>query len=236
VHNVASAVHAVGGVHRDAAVCMHHDQALWEALIRAAGRPLGPPGRRAVIVPAHWEVTSMSAVGRVPKPNEPEGVDPDDLLGALVALNRGDRLSGTSCSASRPCGSPRASRPPPSCSGNRLPGRWPRIRSGTVAHREPDLTQSAVNERLRYDSPVQIVSRSGFADVELRGSVVSAGAGVAAYLRAASRGTAPLPRSTPARPGPSRARPAVLRRRLPVLDPIQVAFATLRRQRPGPSG
>jgi nitroreductase len=27
-------------------------------------------------VPAHWEVTSMSAVGRVPKPLEPEGVDP----------------------------------------------------------------------------------------------------------------------------------------------------------------
>jgi hypothetical protein len=27
-------------------------------------------------VPAHWEVTSMSAVGRVPKPIEPEAVDP----------------------------------------------------------------------------------------------------------------------------------------------------------------
>jgi cytochrome P450 len=52
---------------------------------------------------------------------------------------------------------------------------------------QPDLTPRAVEELLRYDSPVQIVSRITTAPVELGGLTVAAGEHVVAYLGAGNR-------------------------------------------------
>jgi cytochrome P450 len=51
----------------------------------------------------------------------------------------------------------------------------------------PDLTASAVEELLRYDSPVQIVSRLVLAPVEIAGVPIEAGERVVAYLGAGNR-------------------------------------------------
>jgi cytochrome P450 len=52
---------------------------------------------------------------------------------------------------------------------------------------QPDLARPAVEELLRFDSPVQIVSRSTTAPVELGGLTVPAGEHVVAYLGAGNR-------------------------------------------------
>ena len=52
---------------------------------------------------------------------------------------------------------------------------------------EPDLAQSAVEELLRFDSPVQIVGRAAAEPVELGGLTVDAGERVVAYLGAGNR-------------------------------------------------
>jgi cytochrome P450 len=52
---------------------------------------------------------------------------------------------------------------------------------------QPDLARSAVEELLRFDSPVQIVSRVTTAPVELGGLTVAAGEHVVAYLGAGNR-------------------------------------------------
>jgi cytochrome P450 len=51
----------------------------------------------------------------------------------------------------------------------------------------PDLASSAVEELLRYDSPVQIVSRLVLAPVEIAGVGIEAGERVVAYLGAGNR-------------------------------------------------
>ena len=52
---------------------------------------------------------------------------------------------------------------------------------------QPDLARPAVEELLRFDSPVQIVSRITTAPVELGGLAVAAGEHVVAYLGAGNR-------------------------------------------------
>ena len=52
---------------------------------------------------------------------------------------------------------------------------------------QPDLTRPAVEELLRFDSPVQIVSRITTAPVELGGLTVAVGEHVVAYLGAGNR-------------------------------------------------
>jgi cytochrome P450 len=51
----------------------------------------------------------------------------------------------------------------------------------------PTLAEPAVEELLRYDSPVQIVSRLTIGEVELGGLLLPAGSRVAAYIGAANR-------------------------------------------------
>ncbi len=53
--------------------------------------------------------------------------------------------------------------------------------------REPDLIRSAVEELLRYDSPVQATARLAKADVEVGGRTIQAGQGVVLLLGAANR-------------------------------------------------
>jgi cytochrome P450 len=58
---------------------------------------------------------------------------------------------------------------------------------------DPSIAASAVEELLRYDSPVQIVSRVSTEQVALLGATVPAGAHVVAYLGAANRDPARFP-------------------------------------------
>jgi cytochrome P450 len=63
----------------------------------------------------------------------------------------------------------------------RNPGAWERLRN------EPDLAAPAGEELLRYDSPVQIVSRLVNEPVDLGGVTIAAGERVVAYLGAGNR-------------------------------------------------
>jgi cytochrome P450 len=51
---------------------------------------------------------------------------------------------------------------------------------------DPDLIRPAVEELLRYDSPVQMTSRIALEDMELRGQMIQAGQQVAFLLGAAN--------------------------------------------------
>ncbi len=59
--------------------------------------------------------------------------------------------------------------------------------------REPTIIKSAVEELLRYDSPVQIIARIAIEDVEIRGKTISAGARVHLCLGAANRDPSQFP-------------------------------------------
>ncbi|OLB78760.1 MAG: cytochrome [Actinobacteria bacterium 13_2_20CM_2_71_6] len=57
----------------------------------------------------------------------------------------------------------------------------------SLLREQPDLAQSAVEELLRFDSPVQLISRVVVEAVELGGIAVEAGERVVAYLGAGNR-------------------------------------------------
>jgi cytochrome P450 len=61
------------------------------------------------------------------------------------------------------------------------PAQWARVRA------EADLVPSAVEEMLRFDSPLQLFERTATRDVEVGGVTVHAGEKVAALLGAANR-------------------------------------------------
>jgi cytochrome P450 len=69
----------------------------------------------------------------------------------------------------------------------RNPGEWERLRA------EPALLENAVEELLRYDSPVQATARVTLEDVELGGQKIAAGALVACSIGAANRDPAVHP-------------------------------------------
>ena len=59
--------------------------------------------------------------------------------------------------------------------------------------REPTIIQSAVEELLRYDSPIQGISRVAIENVEIDGKKISAGEQVIVYLGSANRDPAQFP-------------------------------------------
>jgi hypothetical protein len=61
------------------------------------------------------------------------------------------------------------------------PGQWQRL------HEEPGLVPAAVEEMLRYDSPVQLTSRIATEDVELEGSVIPRGEPIFVCIGGANR-------------------------------------------------
>ncbi len=63
----------------------------------------------------------------------------------------------------------------------RHPGEWERLRSGSVP------VAPAVEELIRFDSPLQLFERTATVDVELAGRTIAAGEKVAALLGAAGR-------------------------------------------------
>lgn len=58
---------------------------------------------------------------------------------------------------------------------------------------EPTIIQSAVEEMLRYDSPIQRIARIAIEDVEIGGKKISGGEQVIVYLGAANRDPAQFP-------------------------------------------
>jgi cytochrome P450 len=61
------------------------------------------------------------------------------------------------------------------------PGNWDRLRQ------DPALVPAAIEEMLRYDSPVQLTSRIAAEDVEVGGSVIAAGRAVIVFIGGANR-------------------------------------------------
>ncbi len=61
------------------------------------------------------------------------------------------------------------------------PGSWHRLRQ------DPALIPAAIEEMLRYDSPVQLTSRIATEDVEVGGSVIAAGQAVIVFIGGANR-------------------------------------------------
>jgi cytochrome P450 len=61
------------------------------------------------------------------------------------------------------------------------PGSWDRLRQ------DPALVPAAIEEMLRYDSPVQLTSRIATEDVEVGGSVIPAGRAVVVFIGGANR-------------------------------------------------
>lgn len=62
----------------------------------------------------------------------------------------------------------------------RNPGQWRRLRE------EPELVETAVEELIRYDSPLQLFERTATEDVEIAGFRVARGEKIAALLGAAA--------------------------------------------------
>lgn len=71
--------------------------------------------------------------------------------------------------------------------------RHPQARANLQADPTPTLAASAVEELLRYDSPVQFASRHALAEVDIGGRRVRAGETVVAVLGAANRDPAQFP-------------------------------------------
>jgi cytochrome P450 len=61
------------------------------------------------------------------------------------------------------------------------PDGWDRLRQ------DPALVPAAVEEMLRYDSPVQLTSRIATEDVEVGGAVIAAGRSVVVFIGGANR-------------------------------------------------
>ena len=92
------------------------------------------------------------------------------------------------------------------------PGSWQRLRQ------DPALIPAAIEEMLRYDSPVQLTSRIATEDAEAGGSVIAAGRAVLVSIGGANRDPAGLraARRVPDRPAGSRPAPGLLARHPPL--------------------
>ena len=118
----------------------------------------------------------------------------EDLLSALVqAEEEGDRLSEQELLAMMALLYVAGHETTVNLIGNgmlalfRHPGELDRLR------RDPSLLPSAVEEMLRYDSPVQLTARTATADVELDGLRIAKGQEAGVLLGAANRDPAQFP-------------------------------------------
>jgi cytochrome P450 len=66
-------------------------------------------------------------------------------------------------------------------------GRYPRQWQRLVTDPDPGLVQTAVEELIRYDSPLQLFERTALADTQIGGVTIRQGEKVAALLGAANR-------------------------------------------------
>jgi pimeloyl-[acyl-carrier protein] synthase len=118
----------------------------------------------------------------------PRGSRAEGLLWALAeAEEQGDKLSGSELYANAILLLNAGHETTTNLIGNgmlallRNPDQW----RGLVA--EPSIVEGAVEELLRYDSPVQLTGRTAKEDIELPGQRIAAGQGVLLVLGAANR-------------------------------------------------
>jgi cytochrome P450 len=78
------------------------------------------------------------------------------------------------------------------------PDGWDRLRQ------DPALVPAAIEEMLRYDSPVQLTARTATEDVEVSGTVIAAGQPVIVFIGGANRDPAP---SAPSAAAPTQSAP-----------------------------
>jgi cytochrome P450 len=115
--------------------------------------------------------------------------DPDDsLLSALIAVeDDGDRLSSAELVSTALVLLIAGFETTVNLIGNGAvallgePGHWGRLRE------DPALVPAAVEELLRYDSPVQLTFRTAAEDVELDGTAIAKGTGVIVAIGGANR-------------------------------------------------
>jgi cytochrome P450 len=115
--------------------------------------------------------------------------DPDDsILSALIAAEEeGDRLSSSEVVSTALLLLIAGFETTVNLIGNGTvallsdPDNWDRLRQ------DPALVPAAVEEMLRYDSPVQLTARIATEDVEVGGSVIAAGKPVIAFIGGANR-------------------------------------------------
>jgi hypothetical protein len=115
--------------------------------------------------------------------------DPDDsLLSALAAIEEeGDRLSSDELVSTALLLFVAGFETTVNLIGNgtvallREPGHWERLRD------DPALVPVAVEEVLRYDSPIQVTSRTATEDVSLGGAAMPAGTSVIVAIGGANR-------------------------------------------------
>jgi len=112
----------------------------------------------------------------------------DDLVSALLAAEEeGDRLSHGELLATLLLLLVAGNETTRNLIGNgmlallRNPGELQRLK------REPELIETAIDELLRYDSPVQLDGRTALEDVELRGKIIHTGQQVVSVVGAANR-------------------------------------------------
>jgi cytochrome P450 len=118
----------------------------------------------------------------------------DDLLSALVGAQLdGDRLSEDELLTTAGLLFAAGFETTTNLLGNGLVALTAHPEQRARVRVDPSIAASAVEELLRYDSPVQIVSRVTSDQVALPGATVPAGAHVVAYLGAANRDPARFP-------------------------------------------
>lgn len=112
----------------------------------------------------------------------------DDLVSALLAVeSEGERLSEYELYSTTLLLFIAGHETTTNLIGN---GMWALLRNGdqlTELHRNPDLAASAVEELLRYDSPVHVTARIPTVDVEVAGHHFAAGDQLIVLLSAANR-------------------------------------------------
>jgi len=126
--------------------------------------------------------------------NERRRAPRDDLISALVqAEEAGDRLSGRELHATVALLLAAGNETTTNLIGNgvlallRQPEEWSRLVS------EPKLVDSAVEELVRYDSPVQFTGRVALDDVDFYGARIRRGQNVVLVLASANRDPAVFP-------------------------------------------
>ena len=112
----------------------------------------------------------------------------DDLLSALVAVeDAGDQLTEDELLTMAALLFAAGFETTTNLLGNGLVALLRNPDQLALLRERPDLAPAAVEELLRYDSPVQIVSRIAMAPVEIAGVDLEAGERVVAYLGAGNR-------------------------------------------------
>jgi cytochrome P450 len=111
-----------------------------------------------------------------------------DLVGALIAAEElGDRLSGEELTANLLLLLVAGHETTANLIGNGVLALLRHPDQMDLLRREPELIESAVEELLRFESPVQQIGRVAREDLELAGQPIPAGQGVLICLGAANR-------------------------------------------------